>query len=1126
MTFKNKKDGFMAPTFRKYNLIVLIFLISALGLRAAPADRISRPVESRNIRVVSGSLHKLAQPQFDQGSVDPDMRMDDVTIMFQPSASQQADLDRLLADQQNPSSPQFHKWLTPEEFGDRFGISSGDQSKVVAWLASQGLAIQRSGRGRNWVSFSGTSARVSRALHTSIHRFEVDGEIHFANTTDPEVPEALADIVGGFLGLNDFRLKSFAKPVPNLNSGSSHFLAPADFATIYNLGPLYQAGIDGTGQAIAVVGDSEIQITDIRAFRTRYGLPANDPRLVPYSSTSPGFNGDQLEANLDLEWAGATAPRATIFYVYGPSVVSAISFAVSASVAPILSISYGGCEVGFAPAFFRSIGQQANAQGITILAASGDAGAAGCDRQASEPLATRGLSPSWPVSLPEVTGVGGTQFVEGNGNYWAATNSPTFGSALSYIPEAAWNESDSFGLASTGGGVSQIYSRPAWQTGPGVPNDNFRHVPDISLSAASHDAYFINYLGANGAVAGTSASAPAMAGIVALLNQYQVSKGFLKLPGLGNINPQLYRLAQSVPAAFHDTPAGDNIVPCAQASPDCTTGKIGYQAGPGYDMATGLGSVDANVLVTLWNSATKGVVVTLSSNAITRTVNDSMQLAVTVIPAAGGGTPTGTVDFVFGPTPLGSVALANGSATLTVPMYKFGGTGSLTLAAEYSGDAAFSSGGSTLRITITPPTGGVTAIIPSAPPTVWPQPPDAQGLSWQTTITLREVAGVPAMITGFTIDGQSQTLSQYFSSPNILPGGTVSANVVFRDITTPVTRTFGFTGTDPTGQTWSRQVAVNYLPLPPYNYFSLSATPLTVVQNLSADPGCQWSVQLNVDDLGGYGVNLLTSLFAGGINLTSQIASIFGTTRLEAWGGLQGTLCFGGITPPASNTIQVALSSGVTSELVVSFAGPPVVAVSPFGGPTTPPKISVSPASINLSAGKGSSAQTTLTLNLSDIASTWTASIYPANRTTAWLSASQLAGVGPGQITLRASGDGFAPGAYRATVVLQSQNTVPQYVTVPVTFVLGASGSGTTISSAVNAYSRQSGVSPGMLLTVLGSKLGEYYEEHLHLSIPVLAGGCDRDHKQPGGAHSLRIAKPVEHSGSVCGGGRPRDSGD
>jgi len=1059
----------------------LLWLGSGSAVRAAPVDRISRPVDARNTRAIAGSIHRLAQPQFDQGAADASMQMNDVTIVFRPSPAQQAELERLLAEQQNPSSPRFHSWLTPEEFGNRFGVSSGDQSKVVAWLTSQGLTVDRMGRGRNWIAFSGTAGRISQALHTSVHRFRVDGEAHFANTSEPEVPEALADVVDGFLGLNDFRLKSFARPVdPNLNVGSSHFLAPEDFATIYNIRPLYLAGIDGTGQGIAVVGDSDVLLSDIRAFRTRYGLPTNDPRMFPYSSTDPGFNGDQIEGNLDLEWAGAIAPKATITYVYGPSVLNAIIAAVSLNIAPILSISYGGCEVGFAPSFFRSIGQQANAQGITILAASGDAGAAGCDSQGFEPQATRGLSASWPVTLPEVTGVGGTQFVEGTGNYWASTNSPNFGSALSYIPEAAWNESGARGLGSSGGGVSQIYPRPAWQTGPGVPNDNARHVPDIAFTAASHDAYFINYQGLNGGVAGTSASTPAMAGIIALLGQYQIAKGFQKQPGLGNINPQIYRLAQSAPSAFHDTMAGDNIVACAQGSPDCLSGAFGYRAAPGYDMATGLGSVDANSLVTQWNTATAGVVVTLSSNATTRTLNDTIQLTATVVPASGGGTPTGTVDFVFSSLPLGSVELTGGKATLSVPLYRFGGTGSLTLAAEYSGDAAFNSGGATTRITITLPTGGVTSIIPSAPNTVWPQPPDAQGLSWQTTISLREAAGVPAILTGFTIDGQAQNLSQYFSSPNILPGGTASTSVVFRKITAPVTRTFGFTGVDPTGQTWSRQVAVNYMPLPPYDYFGLFATPLIVTQNTSADPSCQWAVQVNVDDLGGYGGSLVNGLFAGGLSLTRQISSILGTTRLEAWSGLQGTLCFGGITPPARNTIFVGLSDGASEELTVTFTPPP----------PNPAKLSVSPANVSLSATIPSQVgQSTLTVDLADKTAAWTVSIYPANRTTSWLSASQLSGVGPGQITLRASPDGFEPGAYRATIVLQSQNTVPQYINVPVTFVYTGSTSGTTISAVVDSYSFQPTASPGMLLSILGSHLANTTQSTSGNPFPFFAEG-------------------------------------
>jgi len=462
--------------------------LCAASLFAAPRDRVIRPVDARATAVIPGNVHRLAQPRFDQGPVDAGMQMNYMVVFLKSAVDQQRELDQLLVDQQNPSSPQFRKWLTPEAFGNRFGVSASDESKVVTWLNSSGFKIEHRSRANNWVAFSGSAGQVSAALHTAVHRFQVNGETHFANVSEPAVPSALADVVGGFLGLNDFHLKSFAIPVtPDLNSGTSHFLAPADFATIYNLAPLYQAGIDGTGQNIAIVGDSDIQITDIRSFRSRYGLPANDPKLVPYTTVDPGLNGDAIEADLDLEWSGAVAPNATISYVFGPSVFAALVYAIEQNVAPVVSVSFGGCEVDASPVFYRAVAQQGNAQGISILASSGDSGAAGCDRQGIFPQAEQGRRVAFPASLPEVTAVGGTQFAEGSGNYWAATNSPTFGSALSYIPEMAWNESSGSGLGASGGGASTVYPRPAWQAGPGVPMDNARHVPDISLSAAIHD---------------------------------------------------------------------------------------------------------------------------------------------------------------------------------------------------------------------------------------------------------------------------------------------------------------------------------------------------------------------------------------------------------------------------------------------------------------------------------------------------------------------------------------------------------------------------------------------------------------------------------------------------------------
>ncbi len=425
---------------------------------------------------------------------------------------------------------------------------------------------------------------------------------------------------------------------------------------------------------ITIVGQSDVLLSDLQAFKKRYNLPANDPKMINYNGIDPGFNGAQLEGNLDLEWASALAPKASIYYVYGASAITAMISAVNANYAPIISISYGGCEIDFAQSAYRSVAQQGNAQGITLLAASGDSGAAGCDAQGVYPFAEGGETVDFPAVMPEVTAVGGTQFVEGTGTYWAATNSPTLGSAMSYIPEAAWNESGTSGLLSGGGGASLLYSKPAWQNGPGVPADNVRHVPDVALSAAGHDAYEVTYSGSNVGVSGTSCSAPSMAGIIALLNQFQLKNGYQSAPGLGNINPQLYRLAQASPSIFHDTIMGNNIVPCGQGSPNCSAGSFGYQAGANYDMATGLGSVDANNFVGLWNTVTKAVAVTpFLTSAAKPTLNDTVQLTASVAAAGGTGTPTGTVSFSESTLALGSAKLAaDGTATITVPAYLIG----------------------------------------------------------------------------------------------------------------------------------------------------------------------------------------------------------------------------------------------------------------------------------------------------------------------------------------------------------------------------------------------------------------------------------------------------------------------
>jgi subtilase family serine protease len=485
-------------------------------------------------------------------------------------------------------------------------LSAGDLSKVSAWLEAYGLKINDVAQGRHWITSSGPAARVEAAFRTEIHRYAIDGETLFANSTPLSIPAALDGIVGAVGGLNNFGMRHTPRPAYT-GSGGVHYLAPDDLATIYDITPLYQVGYDGAGQKIMIIGGSDIEMSDLQGFATTVGLPFNPPQMV-LVGPDPGFNDDQGEGEGDLESVVSVARNATVLYVYAKNLANAIQYAIDQDLAPVLSTSYAACEADATPAD-GLMTQQASVQGITWIAAAGDSGPAACDAwfDPSVTEATHGLSVDFPASSPEVTGVGGTEFNDGAGNYWSFSNSPTGESALSYIPEIAWNDTGSEGLEAGGGGASVLFPKPIWQSGPGVPNDGARDVPDVSMAASAvHDSYLLYYEGATDPYGGgTSAASPVFAGIIVLLNQYLAAHGMEPRPGLGNVNPALYRMAQNTTDVFHDITVGNTMVPCQIGTPDCTTGYFGFKAGPGYDQATGLGSVDAYDLVTEWSSKSR-----------------------------------------------------------------------------------------------------------------------------------------------------------------------------------------------------------------------------------------------------------------------------------------------------------------------------------------------------------------------------------------------------------------------------------------------------------------------------------------------------------------------------------------
>lgn len=665
--------------------LILMTLVSTLAL--GQSNRVTTAIDHRTV-ILKGNVSPRAQAEFDQGPVDPSTTLTGLELMFKPSAAQQAAIKQLLAALQDRTSPNYHKWITPEQYADRFGLSREDIDKVVNWLESEGFEVTDVAHGRCWVVFNGTAEQVQRVFRTELHRYNVGGEAHFANTTDPSLPKALAGVVSDLRGLNDFYPKpminaKMIKPVdrassgqnPDYIQGGSDYLGPSDLATIYHIG-LAWAHLqgEGTGIAIAVTGQSEISISDINNFAAffsarEYGLQPPPPQIneVYYAGTAPLHTGSETEADLDLETVWGTNGASTIYFVTGPSADSAAAYVIDNHTtipASVITESFGRCEQDVAPGYStqqETIAEMGNMEGITWVASSGDSGAADCELQTSS-SATTGLAVNEPASLPGVTGVGGTEFY-GDGNqvsanqYWSTTNELNFEStALTYIPEMAWNDSVVTGdgvvldtctpncLAASGGGASVVFTKPSWQVGPGVPDDNARDVPDVSMAAsANHDGYVI--FCSNGCTAGTpeiyggtSAATPLFAGILVLLNQWLVQSGIQTSPGLGNVNQTLYQLAQETSGnPFHDITTGTNIVPCTNGTPNCPTSapfQFGYSAGVGYDQVAGLGSVDALQLLLSW-PVNPSFHLSVNQTALTIVAGQSGTATFTVTPQNG-----------------------------------------------------------------------------------------------------------------------------------------------------------------------------------------------------------------------------------------------------------------------------------------------------------------------------------------------------------------------------------------------------------------------------------------------------------------------------------------------------------
>ena len=513
----------IAMSFLALFLCSQALFAATINTNAHPVARVTKPVNDSKRVVLPGHVPRIIANTSamgnvrDMGRVDPNTPMQGMRLVLRSSPEQSRDLRRVIDEQQDKRTANFHQWVTPEEFGSAFGVHDADIQKISDWLTKQGFTVDNVTKGKRVIQFSGTSGQVEHAFQTSMHTYQVNGETHVSASTDISVPEALAPVIAGVNGLHNFFSKSHMVDVQKLSnqrlsdlgnylklggpyytsSSSVHYVGPSDFATIYNTTPLLAAGINGTGQTIAIVGRSDILMSDVQTYRQLFNLPPNDPIFIHAGQDNGVQPGDDGESDLDVEISGGVAPNATVKFVIGTptfnvdGITNSIEYIVENNVADILSLSYGSCEEveGAGGNLFNSeVFEQAAAQGISVFVAAGDGGPAGCDLQGSQTYEVLGYATGAEASTPYSVSVGGTMFYGDGGagysTYWSPTNNTTYlSSALTYIPEYPWNESRVASPVPTGdtglsdlwsgsGGISAYYLRPSWQTGSGINNSS------------------------------------------------------------------------------------------------------------------------------------------------------------------------------------------------------------------------------------------------------------------------------------------------------------------------------------------------------------------------------------------------------------------------------------------------------------------------------------------------------------------------------------------------------------------------------------------------------------------------------------------------------------------------------
>ncbi|TMC28986.1 MAG: peptidase S8 [Chloroflexi bacterium] len=490
-----------------------------------------------------------------------------------------ASLQAFIARVSDPGSRARGRYLTPAQFSALYSPTASDAEQVASHLRHSGLSVTAVSANRTIIDVFGPVRAVQQAFGVTIsdwHDRDQNRDF-FGNDAQPVLPASLAPLVVSVAGLNNHYPRRHATRQPMglaTAAGPAGGYTPSDLRSAYDVTPLIGTTVPGSGQSLGLFELDSFNQANITMYDTHYTLLTVPPKPVTVD-TGPTPNGGEPEVELDIEVMHALAPSAPITVWEGPNTddgaLDTYNAMVTSDTTPSNSTSWGICEPNTTAAEMTALDnvfQQAAAQGQSFFAASGDDGAFDCAGATINP--SGGLAVDNPADDPYVTGVGGTALtLSGSGGYGS---------------EAAWSDRSRTPNVGSGGGLSTMFARPAWQTGPGVQNadsNGMRQVPDVALDADPRTGYSVYVTDSGGAgwrmYGGTSASAPAWAAVTSLANTYANSQGF---PNLGFANPRLYRLNTNQPPypAFHDVISGNNLY---------------YAATAGWDFATGWGSVDA-----------------------------------------------------------------------------------------------------------------------------------------------------------------------------------------------------------------------------------------------------------------------------------------------------------------------------------------------------------------------------------------------------------------------------------------------------------------------------------------------------------------------------------------------------